>query len=399
MSNVIEFKGFADALLTGESGGSPADPAVLLLHGGGHTREAWSVISNALIKAGRQVFNIDLRGPEVEVRSVDKNSRYELDICVQNLRRVLDQLPTRPVIVASAVGGWIASVAIGETSTPLASGLVVVDVPPNMDLDCTAGDPVQDWDPNHLKVLNVSVDTMRPRLVAAAENIKVPTLFIHTCGKSVSDTAAREFASSIRDAEFVEIDAKACSPSDRLDLFNATLLDFLERKNPRMHPEYIAGSDARTLRDAMGCFATGITVLTAIAPDGKPIGLTANSFTSVSLDPPLVLACIARSAKSIAVLENAENFAINVLHIGQQPTSNLFASKVEDRFAQVEWEMGRHGTPVIRHSLATVECRRHAIHDGGDHIILIGKVERAAFDPRRDPLLYFAGKYRRLHLG
>ena len=140
-------------------------------------------------------------------------------------------------------------------------------------------------------------------------------------------------------------------------------------------------------------------MVTALNDDGRPVGLTANSFSSVSLDPPLVLACIARSSSSLPVLEAASHFAINILHIGQQPISNLFASRVEDRFGQVDWEPGQHGAPVLTKSLAAIECERYAVYDGGDHIILVGRVERARFEPRRDPLLYFGGKYRRLHLG
>ena len=131
--------------------------------------------------------------------------------------------------------------------------------------------------------------------------------------------------------------------------------------------------------------------------DGLPIGLTANSFTSVSLDPPLLLVCIANNAGSAAVLEAADRFAVNVLQIGQQPTSNRFASKSEDRFGATPWEVGEFGTPVLTGSLASFECVRHAVHEGGDHFVLIGRVLKARFEPRRDPLLYFRGKYRRLH--
>ncbi len=161
--------------------------------------------------------------------------------------------------------------------------------------------------------------------------------------------------------------------------------------------EYREGSDARTFRDALGCFATGVTVVTAMCPDGTPIGLTANSFTSVSLDPPLLLVCIANSAGSAPYLRDAKRFAVNVLQIGQQPTSNRFAGKGEDRFAATPWITGEFGTPVLTGSLSSFECARHAVHDGGDHFLLVGHVLKAIFEPRRDPLLYFRGKYRKLH--
>jgi flavin reductase (DIM6/NTAB) family NADH-FMN oxidoreductase RutF len=148
----------------------------------------------------------------------------------------------------------------------------------------------------------------------------------------------------------------------------------------------------------MGCFATGITIVTSRAPDGAPIGLTANSFTSVSLDPPLLLVSIANSAGSAAALKEADHFVVNVLQTGQQLASNRFAGKGEDRFAATAWQAGETGMPLLDGSLGSFECKRHAIHDGGDHFLLVGEVVRAQFEPRRDPLLYFRGKYRRLHM-
>ena len=148
----------------------------------------------------------------------------------------------------------------------------------------------------------------------------------------------------------------------------------------------------------MGCFATGITIVTSRAPDGTPIGLTANSFTSVSLDPPLLLVSIANNAGSADALKQASHFVINVLQTSQQPASNRFAGKGEDRFAATPWQEGESGMPLIDGSLGSFECKRHAVHDGGDHFLLVGEVVRAQYEPRRDPLLYFRGKYRRLHM-
>ncbi len=176
------------------------------------------------------------------------------------------------------------------------------------------------------------------------------------------------------------------------------------------HPEYREGSDARTLRDALGCFATGVTIVTAMdtprqPADGKdesggiPIGLTVNSFTSVSLDPPLLLVCIANSAGTASILASAERFAVNMLRMGQEPESNRFAGKGEDRFAATDWSVGEYGTPMINGSLASFECARHTVHDAGDHFILVGRVLKAKFEPHGDPLLYFRGNYRRVDGG
>jgi len=166
------------------------------------------------------------------------------------------------------------------------------------------------------------------------------------------------------------------------------------------HPapsEYRTGSDPRTLRDALGCFATGVTVVTCLDSGGRPVGLTANSFTSVSLDPPLLLVCVAKAAASAGPLTVAEHFAVNVLQTGQQPDSITFSTRVEDRFGRTEWACGEHGPPILRQSLSVFECARTAVHDGGDHWILVGEVKKASFEPGLDPLLYFRGSYRRLH--
>ena len=210
--------------------------------------------------------------------------------------------------------------------------------------------------------------------------------------------AAAQFDAALTNAETATIGAADLRfATGRSEAFVGRLLDFLDRKQPRSAPEFRAGSDARTLRDALGCFATGITIVTTIDPDGVPVGLTANSFTSVSLEPPLLLVCIANTATTAAVLRGVEHFAVNLLQIGQQPTSNRFAGRGVDRFAQTAWSPGETGVPLLDGSLGAFECRRQAIYEAGDHFILVGEVVRAQFEPRRDPLLYFRGKYRRLH--
>ncbi|MFC7536069.1 flavin reductase family protein [Sphingomonas sp. GCM10030256] len=164
------------------------------------------------------------------------------------------------------------------------------------------------------------------------------------------------------------------------------------------HPgEYRTGSDPRTLRAALGCFATGVTIVTCLDQNDEPVGLTANSFTSVSLDPPLLLVCVDKRAASARALTAAGHFAVNVLQTGQQPASSRFATKDQDRFGSTPWSPGEFGPPVLRESLGVFECATHAVHNGGDHHIVIGQVLRASFDPVLDPLLYFRGRYRRLH--
>ena len=396
----VSFKGFAGAALKGDAFGSPDDPAVLLIHGGAQTRSVWDDVADALVKAGRHVIRIDLRGHGESEWPVD--ARYDFEALVEDLRAVLAQMASRPVVVAASLGGWAATAALGEEGAHLAAGLVLVDSVPDMDFDaaCPQAD-VQGSGPSFDPAFAETFDpeSAVARVSNAAAHIKMPVLFVRGAKSELSGTdATNRFIGNFEDVEYAEIrEAGQMVAAERADMFSATLLDFLERRVPRFAPEYRQGSDARTLRDALGCFATGVTVVTTLDADGQPVGLTANSFTSVSLDPPLLLVCIAKSAGSLAAMEAAENFAVNVLHIGQQPTSNLFARSGEDRFAATPWSRGHNGAPLLSGALVNFECRRHALHEGGDHVILVGEVIRARFEPRRDPLLYFRGKYRRLH--
>ena len=131
----------------------------------------------------------------------------------------------------------------------------------------------------------------------------------------------------------------------------------------------------RQLRDAFGAFMTGVTVVTTHDGDGNPIGFTANSFSSVSLDPPLLLISIARTSRSYETMIKAPGFAVNVLSEGQQEVSNTFARPVRDRFATVNWRVGPNGAPILEDVSAWFDCTTHQIIEAGDHAILIGRVE------------------------
>lgn len=133
--------------------------------------------------------------------------------------------------------------------------------------------------------------------------------------------------------------------------------------------------DPRALRDAFGAFLTGVTVVTTHNAEGAPIGFTANSFTSVSLDPPLLLVCLAKTSRNYAVLTEAKGFGVNILAEDQKDVSNTFARPVEDRFAAVDWKTGPLGSPVFSDVAAWFDCAMHDVVDAGDHVILIGRIE------------------------
>jgi flavin reductase (DIM6/NTAB) family NADH-FMN oxidoreductase RutF len=155
--------------------------------------------------------------------------------------------------------------------------------------------------------------------------------------------------------------------------------------------------DSRDYRNALGNFATGVTVVTALSRDGEPLGITANSFNSVSLDPPLVLFSLDRKAYSLRSFEEAGNFAINVLRDDQEDVSRLFARTTTDRWQGLEFDTWESGAPILRDALAVFDCSTHAVHEGGDHLIFIGRVLRFAHDTEGDPLLYFRGSYGKVH--
>lgn len=154
----------------------------------------------------------------------------------------------------------------------------------------------------------------------------------------------------------------------------------------------IRAVEPREFRNALGHFATGVTVITARAPDGELVGVTANSFNSVSLDPPMVLWSLSRASRGLAYFTAAEYFCVNVLAADQVSLSNHFASKQEDKFADLEFEPGLGGSPLLPGCAARFQCKNAFTYEGGDHLIFVGEV--AAFDETGKPgLVYHQGKY------
>ncbi|NQW11528.1 MAG: flavin reductase family protein [Alphaproteobacteria bacterium] len=157
--------------------------------------------------------------------------------------------------------------------------------------------------------------------------------------------------------------------------------------------------DPEAFRAVLGRYATGVTVVTTRDADGTPYGLTVNSFTSVSLDPPLVLFCLDRAAGSFAAFESAQGFAVNILRADQSGISSRFADPAAKRFADEPIETWGSGAPILSEALAALDCTVHARHDGGDHVILIGRVLDLQLRTHDDPLLYWCGAYRQLAPG
>ena len=146
-------------------------------------------------------------------------------------------------------------------------------------------------------------------------------------------------------------------------------------------------------RDALGMFATGVTIVTARSAEGSLVGLTANSFNSVSLDPPLVLWSLARSAGSMPALSTGSHYAINILAANQKGLAERFATKNVDRWADVQFSEGIGGAPVLDGCAASFECFNRSRYDEGDHVIFVGEVERCMHRPGAAPLLFHGGRF------
>lgn len=158
----------------------------------------------------------------------------------------------------------------------------------------------------------------------------------------------------------------------------------------------LAPIDPRTLRNALGTFATGVTVITAIGADGQPLGLTVSSFNSVSLEPPLIVWSLSANSPRLADFVAASHFAVNILAADQRALSDRFASREADRFAGLPLCSGLGGVPLLPGCLAWFECANEIRHEGGDHLIFIGRVERVTVGEAKPPLVFQGSRYREL---
>jgi len=234
-----------------------------------------------------------------------------------------------------------------------------------------------------------------PRLAA-------PALFLTGEGDGNSTTAMSQAMAELAPRGRADIvpGAKHMMSLTHPDEINRRLLDFLAEVEAGGSPKAAlarAGTsaepfDAKTFCKALGSFLTGVTVVATVQENGEPRGFTANSFTSVSLDPPLILICIAKSALSYPVFSSAGHFSVNILAEHQASVSSLFATKVADKFAVTAWRRGPAGSPILDDVAAWFDCLRHDLIEAGDHIILIGEV--VGFDQApANPLGYCKGAH------
>jgi flavin reductase (DIM6/NTAB) family NADH-FMN oxidoreductase RutF len=155
--------------------------------------------------------------------------------------------------------------------------------------------------------------------------------------------------------------------------------------------------DTRAFRNALGCFPTGVAVVTAESPGPHPKGITVNSFTSASLDPPLVLWCVDRGSERCETFMTARGFTISVLDAAHRTLSARLARRGEHSLDGIALLPTKLGAPALAEALAVFECEREAIHPAGDHVILLGRVMRFSFRKSGSPLVFYRGRYVRLH--
>jgi len=154
--------------------------------------------------------------------------------------------------------------------------------------------------------------------------------------------------------------------------------------------------DPQRFRGALSLFATGVTIVTACHREAGLIGITANSFSSVSLDPPLVLFSVANTARSLKAFLEAPGFVVNVLRRDQRALSSRFARQGEDKWSGVAYTAGRFGAPILPDTMAAFDCLHYAQYEGGDHRIIVGQVVAMEHNVEGEPLLFFGGRYRAL---
>ncbi len=151
--------------------------------------------------------------------------------------------------------------------------------------------------------------------------------------------------------------------------------------------------DSASFRQVLGHFPTGVTVITAHPAGGAPVGLAVGSFTSVSLEPPLVAFCPARTSGSWPKIQATGGFCVNILADDQEHVCRVFAGKAGDKFAGLGWRPSPGGAPILGDALAWIDCAVEAVHEAGDHLIVVGRVTALAVEREERPLVFFRGGY------
>ena len=403
-------------------------PAVVLIHGVGLQKAIWGLQIDALL-VDHDVIAMDMPGHGASTRPPEGPRLADYADAVLAL---LDGLGVARAHVVGHSMGALVAVEFALAHPDRTAGVVAVNavfcrtkeqraaIAARVD-ELRDGERLPDWSgtlarwfgspvPEHLRVAaehtRMLLGDIDPvgyartyRLFAEADaehggrlaRLSVPALFVTGAEDPNSTPAMSEAMARLapKGRHLVMPGTRHMLPLTHVDAFNGELRAFLAGTADHGTPTPV---DPRAFRRALGSFLTGVTVVATIQPDGTPRGFTATSFTSVSLDPPLILICIAKTASSCPVFTAADHFSVNVLAEHQMSVSGLFASKSTDKFAGVGWRRGPAGSPVLDDVAAWFDCRRQDVIDAGDHVILVGRVE--GFDERIvNPLGYCRGAH------
>ncbi len=389
---------------------------ILLIHGVGLNAEAWA-LQIAAFSDTHRVIAMDMAG---HGESLPPPPSATLEDYVGQARRLLDDLGiTAANVVGHSMGGLIATglaiahpqrvkrlAALNSVHERSAEARAAVEaraaaITPGMSFAATldrwfgtddqalrarVGKWLQGTDPAAYATAYRIFAAEDRAFSGKLSGILCPALFATAEGDPKSTPAMAEAmaAAAPRGRSAVVAGARHMMPLTHWQEVNALLSGLLA--------ERLSGFDNRELRTAFGSFMTGVTIVTTAGIDGQPRGFTANSFTSVSLEPPLLLICIGKSAASMAVFRQARGFAVNILSEEQKDTSVLFASKRTDKFDATRWRRGPFGNPLIDGAAAWFDCARYQVIDAGDHIILMGQVEAFSYSDA-NPLGYARGHY------
>lgn len=415
--------------------GPEEGPPIVLIHGLGLNRECWDWTTPALSDRYR-VITYDLYG---HGESPVPPSKPTLSLFSEQLARLLDHLGIDGASVAGfSLGGMIAR-RFAQDHPRSADSLAILHSPHRRSADAQAAilkrveqaktegpaatveAALERWFTESYRIANPAMmDRVRgwvmandkaiyhtiyrvlaegiEEIVAPVPPITCPALVVtgdEDFGNGPEMTQA--IAGEIDGAETLILKGlRHMALAEQPAAMNEPLRSFFDRHtktNPSRKPSLpLSDTEKRAIRDAFGCFATGVTVVTTRQDDGTPRGFTANSFTSVSLDPPLLLVCIAKQAHSCPVFTSSDHFAVNILSEDQKALSNLFASRAEDKFQQASWRPGVADMPVFEDSLASFVCSRENVVDAGDHIILLGRIIDHT-SKAGQPLGYLRGNY------
>jgi 3-hydroxy-9,10-secoandrosta-1,3,5(10)-triene-9,17-dione monooxygenase reductase component len=184
-------------------------------------------------------------------------------------------------------------------------------------------------------------------------------------------------------------------PRELIDSFLGTFdFEFRPGESADIADTAEAQEAARRFRDVLGRYCSGVAVVTSLA-DGQPVGMTCQSFSSVSLDPPLVMFIPARTSRAWPLMQRAGHFCVNFLAADQAEVSNVMASKGADKFSGLSWTTSKTGAPLLEGIIGYVDCTVHTVHEAGDHFIVVGRVQDMDFtEGPAEPLLYYEGSYR-----